>query len=461
MSIPSFAVVGHPNKGKSSIVATLVQDDAILIESRSGTTTENAEYSLTIADQTLYTLIDTPGFQRSRAVLAWLQQHNKDLTTRSQTLQQFISLPEHQHKYPDECQLLAPLMQGAGIIYVVDGSSPFGPEYQAEMEILRWTGRASLALINPIDNDDYVESWQQALNQFFKVVRVFNPFDTEFSKHQQLLKTFALLDEAWQKKLDYACDILQQQLQQRQQQSAMLISQMISNCLRHSERVEIPANTELSEQQKTDLQTHYQQSITSFEQQCRKKVESIYRYDHLVRQEAEFEVGLISADLFDQTQWQLYGLNKTQLTAVSAASMAGAGSLIDLSLGGASFMLGAIGGGISGAAGAWLYSDKIAEVAKQNSNNKSQTLSYGPSSNLNFPFVLLGRALAHHQLLLKRTHAYRDTLNIKHDNPTQTLNLQLKSKIMSIFNNIKKDRKLLQQQQELAALLAKHCLNNN
>ena len=31
---PRFAVVGHPNKGKSSIVAALAQNDAVAISSR-------------------------------------------------------------------------------------------------------------------------------------------------------------------------------------------------------------------------------------------------------------------------------------------------------------------------------------------------------------------------------------------------------------------------------------------
>ena len=52
--------------------------------------------------------------------------------------------------FPDECELLRPIVEGAGILYVVDGSVPYGPEYEAEMEILRWTGRPSMAVINPI-----------------------------------------------------------------------------------------------------------------------------------------------------------------------------------------------------------------------------------------------------------------------------------------------------------------------
>ncbi|MEJ6652431.1 MAG: GTPase domain-containing protein, partial [OM182 bacterium] len=71
---PRFAVVGHPNKGKSSIVAALAQNDAIDISSRSGTTLRADPFEITIGDAA-YTLIDTPGFQRPRRALEWLNRH--------------------------------------------------------------------------------------------------------------------------------------------------------------------------------------------------------------------------------------------------------------------------------------------------------------------------------------------------------------------------------------------------
>src|SRR5690554_2848519 len=61
---PVFAVVGHPNKGKSSVVATLSQNDAIAIALEPGTTRAGQAYPLTVDGQELYTLVDTPGFQR-------------------------------------------------------------------------------------------------------------------------------------------------------------------------------------------------------------------------------------------------------------------------------------------------------------------------------------------------------------------------------------------------------------
>ena len=76
MKAPVFAVVGHPNKGKSSIVATLSQNDAIAIALEPGTTRKHQAYPLAVDGKTLYTLVDTPGFQRPRRVLEWLEAHS-------------------------------------------------------------------------------------------------------------------------------------------------------------------------------------------------------------------------------------------------------------------------------------------------------------------------------------------------------------------------------------------------
>jgi small GTP-binding protein len=73
---PKFAVVGHPNKGKSSIVSSLALDDSVQISDTPGTTTKKRSFPLTVDGKIIYELFDTPGFQRARKVLAWLEAHN-------------------------------------------------------------------------------------------------------------------------------------------------------------------------------------------------------------------------------------------------------------------------------------------------------------------------------------------------------------------------------------------------
>ena len=148
---PQFAVVGHPNKGKSSIVSALALDDSVEISDTPGTTTKKRSFPLKVDGKILYELIDTPGFQRSRAVLAWLEQHDVSADKKHEVVLAFINEHREDARFNDEIELLEPIMKGAGIIYVVDGSKPYGKEYEAEMEVLRWTGQPSMALINHIE----------------------------------------------------------------------------------------------------------------------------------------------------------------------------------------------------------------------------------------------------------------------------------------------------------------------
>jgi small GTP-binding protein len=75
---PVLAVVGHPNKGKSSLVSTLAQDDSVAIGTDPGTTLHARAYPMRIDGKLLYTLVDTPGFQRARQVLAWLESRARE-----------------------------------------------------------------------------------------------------------------------------------------------------------------------------------------------------------------------------------------------------------------------------------------------------------------------------------------------------------------------------------------------
>ena len=79
---PHFAVVGHPNKGKSSIVSTLSHDDSVSIGRQPGTTTRCRSYPLRVDGEVLYTLVDTPGFQRARTAWAWLKSHESSADRR-------------------------------------------------------------------------------------------------------------------------------------------------------------------------------------------------------------------------------------------------------------------------------------------------------------------------------------------------------------------------------------------
>ena len=88
--IPSLAVVGHPNKGKSSIVATLAENTRIKISANPGTTRDADRYTLSIDGEPLYELVDTPGFQRAGQLHNWLAEHGSDASARPDLVRQFV-----------------------------------------------------------------------------------------------------------------------------------------------------------------------------------------------------------------------------------------------------------------------------------------------------------------------------------------------------------------------------------
>jgi len=178
-SYPKFAVVGHPNKGKSSIVSSLSLDNSIQIGDTPGTTQVKRGFPLKVDGKVVYELFDTPGFQRARRVFAWLEaQGDVPADKRADVVRQFVFEHKESEKFRDEVELLEPILNGAGIIYVVDASKPYGAEYEVEMEILRWCGQPSMAILNLIGNEDYREEWTRALGQYFRLVRTYNPMTT-------------------------------------------------------------------------------------------------------------------------------------------------------------------------------------------------------------------------------------------------------------------------------------------
>ena len=101
------------------------------------------------------TLVDTPGFEQARHALAWLREREGSAAERPDVVRDFVGEFQSSGRYPEECELLRPVLEGAGILYVVDGARPYSPEYEAEMEILRWTGQPRMALINRIGERDH------------------------------------------------------------------------------------------------------------------------------------------------------------------------------------------------------------------------------------------------------------------------------------------------------------------
>lgn len=405
--IPRFAVVGHPNKGKSSIVSTLSEDAAVAIAPVPGTTAAARTFPMQVDGETLYELIDTPGFQRPREVLAWLHERSSGAADRAATVARFVAAHADDPRFHDEVELLRPITQGAGILYVVDGSRPYGAEYEPEMEILRWTGCPRMALINLIASGDHIEEWRRALDQYFSIVRVFDALHADVSKRFTLLRSFGELHPPWQAAISRAVSALEDDYRRRRERAARAIASLIVDALtmQHSQRIAEDADPAPVI---ANAQARLRKRLAEREQAVRREVEAIYRHAGAVW--ADGAPGVIDSDLFSSESEQLFGLSRTQLVATGAMSGAIAGGTIDLALGGASLFavtgISAIVGGLS----ALLGGDRLGKAKVLGQSLGSREITVGPFRDANLPWILLGRALLHHEAIAERNHARRDAI---------------------------------------------------
>ena len=412
MTHPKFAVVGHPNKGKSSIVSALALDDSVQISNTPGTTNKKRSFPLMVDGKILYELFDTPGFQRARRVLAWLEKHDVSADKKHEVVQMFINEHKDNVRFNDEIELLEPIMDGAGIIYVVDGSKPYGEEYEAEMEVLRWTGQPSMALINHIDETDYSAEWKRALGQYFKMVRTFNPMETSMMQHVSILESMAQLKEEWIEPVKASIKLFEQFQEQMLERSSMLLTRLVYDSLSSVEKLSFETE-DATEEDETLVESNYKNRLRLLEVKAQKEIEEIWNHDNLEKEQNRLTFE--GMDLFSEETASVFGLTRKELIVTGATSGAVTGAGIDLLFAGHTLLLGGIIGGVMGATGAYFGFNELSEVKVLGKTLGQKYLQMGPMENRNFPYILLGRAVYHTSKVASRSHARRGVADIEMD----------------------------------------------
>ena len=435
---PKFAVVGHPNKGKSSIVSSLSLDNSIQIGDTPGTTQIKRGFPLKVDGKIIYELFDTPGFQRARRVLAWLKaQEPVSADKRTDVVRKFIFEHKDNAKFRDEIELLEPIVDGAGIIYVVDASKPYGSEYEIEMEILRWCGQPSMAILNLIGKDDYRDQWKSALGHYFRMVRTFNPLSATFEEHISLLESMSQLKEEWTKPIKIAIKVLEEEQLRKIDFTANILVENITKILSLVDKHPIKGK-KASKEEEESSKISYQKQIVEYEKKQRRAVETIWNHKGIEKVEDGLLIDEIG--LFSQESASVFGLSEKELliTGASAGVIAGAG--VDLMFAGSTFFMGSIIGGLIGGVGAKFGFNNLYEMKVLGQKIGKQELIIGPMKNLNFPYILLGRALYHASTIAKRSHALRDNLHLDKEDffMDEVIDSKLRKKLEELHVQLRK-----------------------
>ena len=404
MKTPTFAIIGHPNEGKSSIVATLAEEDSVAISPTPGETTRNHPIALMADGRAVLYFVDTPGFQNPRATLAWFRAHDH---LGEERVASFIRAHAHQPDFHHDCELLKPVAEGAGILYLVNASRPLSSFDLVEMEILRLTGRPRMAIINPKSEEKrYLEEWKAAFRQNFNALRTFNTQSARYLDRVELLEALKSIDEDWAPVLNEAIEAVR-----RERGRAM--GKAVDAVIRHLERSLDARVSRLFgeegdiEMVKAELESEYRERLILGEERFRDEVREIFRLRRV-----KFDSDpppYTQSDLFSEETWQALGLTRNQLVVAGGIVGAGLGAAADIASVGLTFGVFTSIGAALGAGSALWKGKTLAATRISRMPLGGFKCIVGPNRSVQFPFVQLSRDLLFVSFASNWAHARRET----------------------------------------------------
>ena len=413
---PEFAILGHPNEGKSSVLSTLAEDDSVRVSPIPGETTECRTFPVVIDGREVLRFTDTPGFQNPARVLSELK---KRTTTEENPLKTFREYASTVPELHDDCELLGPVERGAGIIYVVDGSRPVRNVDRAEMEILRLTGKPRMAIINCKDDDhSSLDGWKTEFRKNFNSHRVFNAHRATYAERILLLETLKSIDQDWHQALSAVVAAFKKDWAARNDATAETILKLLTDSLSLQLTENIDSEKE-AEKCREKLFLTYSETISRMEQKAYQRIRSLFKHNIF-----NYDLpphSILNKDLFDEQTWQLLGLTRQQIIIAGGLGGAAIGAGLEMATLGHSLGLFTAVGTLAGALGAFFGGESLADNFKiLGLPLGGKQIQIGPTKSIDLLFILLNRSLLYYQHTINWAHGRRD---YKKDNQSDQLQL--------------------------------------
>ncbi|BCU07137.1 GTPase/DUF3482 domain-containing protein [Allochromatium tepidum] len=433
--IPRLAIMGNPNAGKSSVVATLTENDRIPIDKRSGTTTRSDVYPVVIDGRTVIEFIDTPGFQNPNAILEWFQAHEDSPNLASAFVKAHCLDPLYAH----DVALMEPVAEGAGIILVVDGSKRIKEKDRVEIELLRLTGRPRMAILNNLSKQDrYMDQWRDALSKAFNSVREFNAHRATYDERMRLLNALKSIDQRWEPMVEEAIDAFAHDWERRTDQAVGTILDLLKQALSYKVSKTVKSGKVIfqsgRDRVKAEITAEFEDGLRRLEIEAQEHIRANFR--HNVWNVPPDSV--LSQDLLSEDVGQALGLSRRQLAMVGMAAGAASGVTIDLATAGHSLGAGAFFGGVVGGVLGVVGGKALAKFDIERAPN-TYVYTIGPVSNPRFPFVLLDRIILYSARAMNWAHGRQAA---DEDDPNRVPDREIRSKGFTEELNAQDQREL-------------------
>ncbi len=341
-----LAVVGHTNVGKTSLLRTLTGDVHFGEVSHRPSTTRHVEGArLSVEDQPILELYDTPGLEDAIALLDYLERLDRpgERLDGPARLQRFLEGSEARQRFEQEAKVLRQLLESDAGLYVIDAREPVLSKYRDELAVLASCGKPLLPVLNFVSSREHREAdWRDALSRLglHALVR-FDSVAPPEDGGRRLYESLALLLESARPQLERLIQDQQAQREARRHSAARLIAEMLIDCAACRRSVETTADKE------AQAIEELRQAVRQREQRCVEALLKLYafRKDDVTTSDLPLMDGRWGDDLFNPETLKQLGVRVGGGVAAGAAAGAGVDLLVGGVTLGAAALVGAIAGG--------------------------------------------------------------------------------------------------------------------
>lgn len=404
------AVVGHSNVGKTSLVAALTRDASLEVREEAGTTRSHYSRAFVLGGEPVISFVDTPGFETAGRINRWLDAEGEaeggtEAPDGRTLLQRFLDDAETDATYREEKEALQGALGADVLAYVADVTADPSGQQRQEVRLLRRAGVPVIAVLNVLAEGDRRDAWTELLRR--ENVDTVVPLDAwAFSAGQEahFYRALTVLRPEMAGALDRVVALRGRQAGASRRAAARALAELLVDALSFRLQESHASQTE-GRRHRDEANAAFKRRLRRREQRAFQTLVELYGFPALEVQGGRLDVeswsGTWQGDLFDPQALRRYGLSAGTLGLIGAVT----GSALD-AVGGMG--IGTVLGGAIGVGAGLALGRRVST-----SVDGAGTLRVGPVDAVQFPSLLLHRALELWAHLRERSHARRDDVSLE------------------------------------------------
>lgn len=327
-SVPSFVVLGMPNDGKTTFVATLLEDEDVAINNVPGTTKKAVCLSYELKGEQLLEVWDTPGFQNTPEVAKWFSRHGS-LPDAQARLEKFLGDHHSNSSFSHDCQIVRAILAGGVVVVVVDDAREPTMSDGDVLQVLCWCGRPRLAIFNTKTRiRSHREKWLLLFSQYNLHWMEFNACEADSTDKMNLLRR--LTDELpphwieWRQRMTTLSTSIEELQQLRLRNAAAAIRRLVEDVVKCRETCKMPLK-QGKEAAKEAAKTAIRLTIRKRESAFRTEILGVFNH-----RKTPWNAEPDDFELLSEAERRTFGLTDPQLIAAGAAIGATMGAPFEL-----------------------------------------------------------------------------------------------------------------------------------